>query len=427
MRFLMTSFGKLDRISEDSTFIANAVKTLCDHQHLTEIIAEEQRNCSDKLKNMVESLRDLHVTANMTIEATNVCARKLAVVENSFVDLEVSQLQSSVILPPSEPFTPAVDSLKRDITSIKDDAQICLSAVRATSDLINQFQAKLSSNQQVKKDSVSQTELIDAAPLESSTANVCCQIDDVLHAAEPTTIKKTTKPKQKKKKNGSRRPGQSGSGRDVVPAQTNLTFSPTSTIPPPQPLFPSSSFPPSLPVTDTSFQQPSQLPCLHDPLQGSSSHYPPSPPVPDTHQHQQYRPSVGQNSALQQVNAVDAATGFRCSLKAVEQPKILFVSRLHADTSESEVLDNIIRILESVQTSVDRSSISCRKIVPRMRGNSIVSSFKIVLPASFFEIISCSDFWPTNAIVREFSPIMPRELTSLPKNRLVQPRSSTGT
>lgn len=98
-----------------------------------------------------------------------------------------------------------------------------------------------------------------------------------------------------------------------------------------------------------------------------------------------------------------SSTAFRSELKPAIQPKVLFISRLLADTTDADVVLNIKRILEFHHFPFSSDAICCKKYeASAYNDRSRVSSFKVILPASCFDVVASLSFWPSGAIVKEF-------------------------
>lgn len=87
-----------------------------------------------------------------------------------------------------------------------------------------------------------------------------------------------------------------------------------------------------------------------------------------------------------------------CSLKVVPPPFILFVARLEYGTKSTD----IIKYLES--RNIDINSLRCQCLTPDNIPDKLSSSFKIYAPQNIGKKLLDTSIWPSNILVREFSP-----------------------
>lgn len=107
---------------------------------------------------------------------------------------------------------------------------------------------------------------------------------------------------------------------------------------------------------------------------------------------------------VQQLSAALESTNNEPSiapLSAVEANKWIFISRLHPQTSEIQVVHHLTTNLE-----ISATDIVCNKLIKRGISEDRISftSFKIGLKSNLFDKVNNRTFWPTGAIVHEFKP-----------------------
>lgn len=90
-------------------------------------------------------------------------------------------------------------------------------------------------------------------------------------------------------------------------------------------------------------------------------------------------------------------------LKAIEVPHVkhLYVSRLDPSTSAEQVVEYICKKVEHCKAA----DLVCRNLLKKDRSSEqslTFISFKIAVPAKFFDSVSDPSIWPQNVLVREF-------------------------
>lgn len=85
------------------------------------------------------------------------------------------------------------------------------------------------------------------------------------------------------------------------------------------------------------------------------------------------------------------------SLQVVEPRKTMFVSRLHKDVSEQDVLSYL-------KDKFNVEDVSCRRIVPRLinEADRNFSSFRINVPISCVDSLLQPSSWPFGSLIKEF-------------------------
>lgn len=88
-------------------------------------------------------------------------------------------------------------------------------------------------------------------------------------------------------------------------------------------------------------------------------------------------------------------------LRPARLPRCIFISRIHPETTEDEIVNHI-----SARTGAPRASIVCRKISSRRNseGRSFTASFRVLVPEDSYQAALAPNIWPINTIVREFIP-----------------------
>lgn len=87
------------------------------------------------------------------------------------------------------------------------------------------------------------------------------------------------------------------------------------------------------------------------------------------------------------------------ALRPAKLPKCIFISRVHPDTTEMDIVSHI-----SSRAGVPSGMIACRGITPAhgRDGRAFTASFKVFVPEDAFLGVISPDIWPPGCIVREF-------------------------
>lgn len=121
---------------------------------------------------------------------------------------------------------------------------------------------------------------------------------------------------------------------------------------------------------------------------------------------------------------VGPTTNCATSIRPAMVPRQIFISRVHQDTTEEEIIEHI-----SSHVSASRGQVACRRITPLLNrgGHSFSASFKVLVPDDLFSAVISPAIWPANSIVREFVPKTRSKSTASasPKNALPNCHSIT--
>lgn len=112
------------------------------------------------------------------------------------------------------------------------------------------------------------------------------------------------------------------------------------------------------------------------------------------------------------------------TIRPARLPRSVFISRIHPDTTEGEVVDHL-----SSRIGAPHSMIACRRINSQRCANnrSFTASFKVLVPEELFQATLSPDIWPNGSIVREFIPRSQPGSRTMPKNWSRRSRSTTPT
>lgn len=405
LRFLKMAFGRIDQVADDSEFVANKVKALWDKWSLMDDLSNDQQTIAKNLEAVVGRVSALHDIVSNLADTNNTCARKISALEEYIADLDPVFSQSSGSSSQNLAVMPVLDSLKRNMNSIKDDVSSCKSSLRENVKQLSNLGDELKKTTPsglthllpVKKDAICQTD--DFA-------------DDVnIPPVTPNTSDSRNQQNKKKKKTKKTKKSRRPNGNSTVPqsrhADAQLLTIPT-VVDTPVSLLPDVNNEHLIvPTIDADRNENSaEHHSLTDESAGSSHQN-----VALTATANPQHPASQQPSSPDSQDATLPAAGypklpFYGRLMVAERSKDLFVSNLHPSTCVDDVTSHILDMLRYCDVDLSTNQLFCKQInsLAMRDGLRMRASFKIAMPNHWYDIAVREEFWPAGAIVREFLP-----------------------
>lgn len=355
-------------IGEQNSFLIDKVRHITENSQQLPDIYDNIQTLSNKFDLILTNCDNVHEAVKFSAEKADISARKLSSLSDC-----VSDLYSSCIDNSPTSLGPVFGSLKDSIDSLKNDMRSCVSSIMESSNRLKKLMDSARSADSVRIfNAISPVASVDKAS-GSNLPTISC-------APSPLA----TSPRE-----------QVTSAKDIQ----NLDPPPISSV-----------SAPSAYISDN------MTPILLDPNSSLSvgnkkgvhtQHKPPRRRrrAPGTSSENRYnavslqppRPTSLAEAGPSNPSSQTVAS----TLRPARRPCCIFVSRIHPETTEEEIVHHI-----SSRVGTSRDVLACRKLNSRRSssgGRSFTASFKVFAPQDLFSAIVSPDIWPADSIVREFT------------------------